>query len=531
MGIASGLLIAIGLWRFWKWQALQALLFGITYGLILGCYWEWSIRSSHKPAETIQTQMEQGQQVSERELSRSLMMEVDFRDADVAPKVAHETTIETPHMTVVFEEYGAVIKRMVQKRTLDGAAGELVLWDINPFTEREHGAFLFASDTNTPLNYKLAGYNKAAGKHVINFTAEADGYSIAKEFIIYDNDYKIDLTISLSNVTTELRPRLLFPAPHLHELAGTDTISGLVATQIKPLKKYPLADVEGRTWDTPSLFGAEDKYFITALVNDNNTFTSRAYIRLQGTQSITSILESRLINKAKTYTLSFYCGPKERQAMLAVDSRLVGSLDYGWFTPVSTLLFSLLTFIYGIVGNYGWAILILTILLKLIMLPLSLRAEKTQKRMAEMQKKLQAIDRRHKDDPTRRDYERAEFIKQNGFGSLFGLGLLPQILRLIIFLGLNRVLSVAVELYRAPFVGWIHNLSATDPYYVLPALVGIGTFITMRKATDARQIVTVMMMSMILTGIMINMAAGVVLYIAASTWLDLAQTQLQHKIR
>jgi YidC/Oxa1 family membrane protein insertase len=528
MGIMGGVLIAMGLWKFWKWQALQALIFGLIYGIILGCYWEWSIKSAHKPK--VQSGLVESQ-ASERELARPLAMEVDFRDADVPPQTAHETIIETPSMIVVFEEYGAVIKRMVQKRMLDGKPGELVLWDINPFTERERGAFLLAQDKNTPLAYHLVSQNKVGNQHTIRFAVETDTCTIEKEFIIHSDTYQIDLIIELKNVSSELSTRILLPAPHLRELSTNDVINGIVCAQLQPLKKYRLTDVEGRAWERPSLFGTEDRYFITALVNDNNGFTSRAYIRPQGLQNATAILESKTITKAKSYTLSFYCGPKQRQEMLDVDSRLVGTLDYGWFTPVSTLLFSLLNFIYQIIGNYGWAILILTIILKLLMLPLSLRAEKTQKKMAEMQKKLQAIDRRHKDDKTRRDHERAELIKQHGFGSFLGLGLLPQLFRIVIFLGLNRVLSVAVELYRAPFIGWIHDLSAIDPFYILPAFVGLGTFITMRKATDARQIVTVIMMSMILTGIMINLAAGVVLYIAASTWLDIVQNSFQHKIK
>src|SRR5436190_18674446 len=112
MGIVGGFFIAMGLWRFWQWTALRALFFGVAYGIILGCYWEWTLQSANKSKQNAGIAHGESQ-ASEQELARPLMMEVDFRDADIPPAVAHETIIETPHMIVVFEEYGAVIKRMV----------------------------------------------------------------------------------------------------------------------------------------------------------------------------------------------------------------------------------------------------------------------------------------------------------------------------------------------------------------------------------------------------------------------------------
>lgn len=528
IGMFGGVLIGMGLWLFWQWNALQALLIGVIYGAILGCWWEWSTQAATMAQKTAPA--EAYIPASERELAQPLLTDIDFRDRDVPPTLSHETTVETPTMKIIFEEYGAVVKKIIHKRILNNALGELVMFEVNPLIERERGAFLVAGDRDTPLAYRLLAHTENNGTHSVRFSVEGDGYTLEKEFVIYSDSYRIDLHLKLTQVTSPLQLRVLLPAPHVASISG-DTLTILACSQLKPIKKYILPDVVGRAWESPTLFGIENRYFIMSMVHDNNSFTTRAYARSQGLKDVTAILESRVISKPKNYTLSFYCGPKERAAMDLVDARLVSTLNYGWFTPISTLLFALLTFIYNIIGNYGWAIIILALLLKLLMLPFMARAEKTAKKMAELQRKLQLIDRKYKDNPERRDYERAELIKAHGFGGLFGAGLLPHLVRLVMFFGLNRVLSVAVELYQAPFVGWIHDLAAPDPLYILPALAGLGTFLAMRKATDARQVVTIIMFSMIIVGVMVNLAAGVVLYLAVSTWLDIAQQYIQQKIK
>jgi YidC/Oxa1 family membrane protein insertase len=525
IGACGGVLIGMGLWRFWQWNALYALCVGIVYGIVLGYWWEWSTLAPQvkkAPAEAYIP-------ASERELSQQLMTDIDFRDRDIPPSSAHEIAIETPHMRVVFEEYGAVIKKMVHKRLLNGTMRDLTLWDIDPFSDREQGAFLVACDKDTPLAYRLVGKEFSNGIHTVRFSVEGNGYVFEKEFVIHEDSYRIEFNLKVGNVTRDVRPRILFPAPYLSDLTR-DTVQVLACSQFKAIKKYAIADAVGRAWESPTLFGVEDRYFVVSMIHDNNGFTNRAYTRPQDVHRANAILESRILTKAKNFALAFYCGPKERYAMELADPRLLDTLNYGWLTPVSTTLFGLLMLVYRFIGNYGWAIIILAILLKLLMLPFMSRAEQSQRKMAEMQRKLQAIDRKYKDDVSRRDYERAELVKQHGFGGLFGSGLLIHISRFVIFFGLNRVLSVAIELYQAPFL-WVHDLAGSDPYYILPVFAGIGTFITMRKATDARQIVTVVMVSMIIMGVMVNLAAGVVLYLAVSTWLDIVQQYFQRNIR
>jgi YidC/Oxa1 family membrane protein insertase len=220
-------------------------------------------------------------------------------------------------------------------------------------------------------------------------------------------------------------------------------------------------------------------------------------------------------------------GPKEAAAMSAVDFRLEDTLEYaGFFAPISKFLLYVLKILYGYVKNFGFAIILLTILVKLFLFPFTYGAEDSMKKRLEFDKKLRYLQQKYKDQPEILAHERTELIKKHGMPGLSGC--LPLLLQLPIFIALSRVLSSAIELYNAPFIGWIQDLSAKDPYYILPlitALAMIAQSLVMPSG-DAKQRISTFVMALIIGAVTANLAAGLALYICTFTILGFVQTQV-----
>lgn len=462
------------------------------------------------------------------QLIKPLMTEVDFLEADT-PCKDKAITVSTARLQAQFSHCGAAITELTSKKLTGVEEKPLTFIDAQPYSERERLAFLLAFEEKTPLNYELVSQAQDKGIHTIRFRATAATAVIEKEFRLYDDSYKLDITISVEPKTPAgVQPRLLVPAPYLAMERTTDIVQGVFVNDDRVLEKKKPEDLEGRLWVMPTLFGAEDRYFVSCLVNDKNHFVQRAYYSPQGTHQLIALLEGPTVTQKSSWELSFYCGPKQIAEMDKVDTRLEATLDYGWLGPISKFSMVVLNFLYHYIHNYGIAIMILTLLIKLLLVPFTFRAEKSAKKAAETKKKLQYLEQKYKHDPETLAREKAELIRKGG---LFDVGCLAMFAQLPILVGLNRALSTSIELYHAPFFGWIKDLSAIDPYYILPALTALGIFVHSGTANDPRQRMVTLFMALVVGGVMINFAAGLVLFIGMSTWLSIAQTRIQKALK
>jgi YidC/Oxa1 family membrane protein insertase len=356
---------------------------------------------------------------------------------------------------------------------------------------------------------------------------------LRKRFAVAKHICKIDLTIELlaSSDATQNQVRLFWPAPIMPDIKY-DTISALVNNVKDSIEKIPYSKLNGQEgWWAPTIFGAENKYFVHAMVTDQSHFAERAYFLMRPDNRLISIIEGPSVVPHETYswTMSFYCGPKEAHAMNQVNARLEETLDYsGVLAPLSKLLLKLLNFLYGYVHNYGLAILLLTLIIKLIMLPFTIGGERGLKKSNEVQKKMRYLEQKYKNDPERLRIEQAEVIKKHGLPQLASC--LPMLAQFPIFIALSRVLNNSVDLYQAPFFGWITDLSAPDPYYILPAIL-IGGMILQGLSGDPAQRMMTLTAALILGAVSPNFAAGLVLYICASTLLSVLQIMIQKSVK
>lgn len=466
--------------------------------------------------------------------AQPLNKEVDYILSDLQARGIF-TSISTPSAEYLFSSQGGCLSQLTFKRTIDGKAQQLRT--INSGEGKQY-SFLVALNTKTPLNHTLVNQKRLEMAHQITYKVETDQAIIQKIFTVYDNKMEIDLDLSITPKRHSIQARLFFGSPVTLDITNDDhaiaaavsdpynIVSGIYNTQKGSIKKEPLEKIDlHQGWFVPTFFGSENRYFVHALIADQNHFANRAYYAATGKTELVSILESPDIAIPTQWHMSFYFGPKEDAAMSLVDPRLQQTLEHsGLLAPLSRFLLMILNFLYNYVHNYGWAIILMTLLINLVLLPLNIRSAKSLKKYGEFQKKLAYIQARYKNDPDTLSRERSELISKHGLP--MG-GCLPKLLQLPIFFALSRVLSGSFELYHAPFL-WMRDLSAKDPYYVLPISI-VMCMILQANATDPKQRFMVMGIALIFGAAAANFSAGLSLYILVGVILNGLQMYLQTK--
>lgn len=232
-----------------------------------------------------------------------------------------------------------------------------------------------------------------------------------------------------------------------------------------------------------------------------------------------------------SFKLTGYFGPKQLDVLEAFDPALKNSLKLGWFSVVAYPLLVALKGLYGLVHNYGIAIILITIILKLLFYPLTRAAAISMKKMQKLQPEMNRLREKFKDDPQRQQRELMAFMAQHKVNPFKGcLPILPQI---PVFIAFYNVLSQAIELRHAPFYGWLQDLATRDPYYITPILLGIGMFVqqklTPNPGMDKNQEKIMLMMPIIFTVMMLSLPAGMVLYMMTNTIVSILQQQWLNK--
>lgn len=222
--------------------------------------------------------------------------------------------------------------------------------------------------------------------------------------------------------------------------------------------------------------------------------------------------------------IGLYAGPQEQTKLAKIAPGLDLVVDYGWLTVVAAPLFWVLEMIHKLVGNWGWAIIVLTVLLKLIFYPLSAASYKSMAKMKVVAPKLTKLKETYGDDRERLNKEMMDLYKREKINPLGGC--LPVLVQIPVFIALYWVLLGTVEIRYAPFIGYIHDLSAKDPYFILPIVMGL-TMVLQTKLNpappDPIQAKVMMFMPIMFTGMFLFFPAGLVLYWVVNNVLSIAQ--------
>lgn len=482
--------------------------------------------------EDIQTKSEQ-RFVAPKQEMRPLNVEIDFIDTR-RPAPAVETSVETEWGWLTFSSDGASLERLEFKRETKGAGA--FLGTIFPVSdaEKEKRCFLVGLDQKTPYYYKLADTKELDRSIVLQYHVETPELTMYKTFTIFKDKHQIDLEMKVIPKKGDLigvEPRIFYPAPIMPALESEDIISAVTSDEKGSIKKIVSNKLDlQQGWLAPTLFGGDNRYFVHALINDQHGFAQRAYYKIAGHNELFAVIEGPRVEQQHTWELSFYFGPKEAGAFDAVDSRLNQLLDYNkFFAPIAKFLLMLLSFLYSYLHNYGLAIIVLTFLIKIVLLPFTVRGEgDLKKRQVEFDKKLRYIQQRYKDDAEALARARADLVQKHGMPGLGGC--LPLLLQAPIFYTLSRVLAGSIQLYKAPFGFWITDLSARDPYYILPMLIA-GSMLMQSVSAEPKQRMTLATMALVFGAFAVNFSAGLALYFFINTLLTVMQTMLQKRFK
>ncbi len=509
---------------------------------VLGLQYFFSGKGEQKPESVEKVQQPVvGQPIkvaATQELFRPLNMDVKFEEKQPESQddsVEVLTDVQMPKYKAVFSNYGAVLTSFEfnDHKGKDGLPLKTISKDSNKccgndvaVDERASGCFLLALEENTPFKYKfLHKQDRTIDQHnvvEVAYQTETEFWIIQKIYSLYQDSYKVDLTIKFEPRNAAglkpIRARILVSSPYVSEIEN-DSVNVFVFNEAKDaVNKLDISATQDLAWHwvTPRvMFGAEDKYFAHSMVNDAAKFVQRAYVKKSGTKIVSTVFEGPELTEAKSFNLSFYIGPKVLESMSVVDNRLVDLLAFGWLSWLCKLLLKLLFWVFGLIGNYGWAIVIMTILIRLPFVPLSIFSRKKMEEYQRFQPTIQRIRQKYKHDLKMQNQELMKFHVDHNLSTATPLlGCLPLLIQMPILFALYRVLGNYLDLYQAPFFGWIIDLSAKDPYYVIPVLMGLTMLWqqAMTPSSDEKQKVMMYFVSIVMTVLFANFPVGLVLY-------------------
>jgi len=272
----------------------------------------------------------------------------------------------------------------------------------------------------------------------------------------------------------------------------------------------------------------QDKYFISVLLPTDGT---AAVARKEGDKLASAAV--RFAGQAGApMTARLYAGPKEYDTLKALGVGVEETIDFGWFIygswglvkAVAWPLFAVLRFVYGFTHNYGLAIILLTVAIKLLFVPLQYKSYKSMKDMQVIQPQVAALQAKYKDDRERLNRELIKLYRDHKVNPVGGC--LPMLLQMPVFVALFNILYMTIDLRQAPFILWVTDLSVQDPYYVLPILMGISMVVQqkiMPTTMDPTQAKIMLVFPAFLTLLFVTFPSGLVLYWLTNNVLTIAQ--------
>ena len=268
-------------------------------------------------------------------------------------------------------------------------------------------------------------------------------------------------------------------------------------------------------------------YFLGAWIppqDQTGTFYTNAYPGNRYVLGAYTPTVSVASGASHTFSSGFVASPKLQEELAAIAKGLDLSVDYGWLTVIAQPIFWLLKKIQSVVGNWGWSIILLTLLIKLVFYKLSEASYKSMANMRRMTPRIQALKERFGEDKTRLNAAMMELYKKEKINPLGGC--LPILVQIPVFISLYWVLLESVEMRQAPFILWIQDLSTKDPYFVLPLIMGISMFIQQKlnpAPPDPMQAKIMMALPFVFTIFFAFFPSGLVLYWVTNNILSITQ--------
>lgn len=279
-----------------------------------------------------------------------------------------------------------------------------------------------------------------------------------------------------------------------------------------------------------SFIASVDRYY-TSLFFDTAQTSQGLYVVLSGDNAHNPMPYVRYEGNA---SFAGYIGPKTYKELHSIDENLTDVVEYGRITFFAKPLFLLLEYLYDVCGNWGWAIVLLTLIVRVVLYPLTYRGMMSMQKLKDLAPKMKELQTRYKDDPQKLQMHMMDLYKKHGANPVGGC--LPLLLQIPVFFAIYRVLHNAVELKSSAWILWIDDLSAIDPYFVLPVLMGVSMYISQKLTpsnfTDPMQekIFKMLPLMFAIFFIIFPFPAGLVLYWTVNNIFSIIQQVVLNKI-
>ncbi|MFY3288360.1 membrane protein insertase YidC [Achromobacter xylosoxidans] len=391
----------------------------------------------------------------------------------------------------------------------------------------------------TPFRVVSTDRQMTGDSLAVAFEAESGGVKVTKTFTLHRGRYDIDVRHDLANVGAAP----VTPALYLQlERDGNDpadtssfyhTFTGMaVYSEQDKFQKMTFADIEKKKANyikqaDNGWIAVVQHYFATAWVppqgKPRNNEVLEVQKNLYAARTIEAVGEIAPGAAARVDS-HLWVGPQDQKAMAALAPGLELVVDYGWLTIIAKPLFTLMTWLHSILGNWGWTIVALTVLIKALFYPLAAASYRSMARMKQVAPRLQALKEKYGDDKQKLNAAMMEMYRTEKINPLGGC--LPMVVQIPVFISLYWVLLASVEMRGAPWILWVHDLSIRDPYFILPAIMMATMFLQIKlnpTPPDPVQAKVMMIMPLVFGGMMFFFPAGLVLYWCVNNTLSIAQ--------
>jgi YidC/Oxa1 family membrane protein insertase len=405
---------------------------------------------------------------------------------------------------------------------LTGTAGEAAPTHLAAWTtvEKSYSLAAGAEELRVPLTW-----------------TDGHGLNVTKTFIFKRGSYAIDLTYDVQNDGGAARSLAAYsqflrhwaPASRSYFDVETYSFKGPAVfdgTKARDLKLEKEGDSKYSETVTNGWIASLQHHFVSAIVPEAGQPT-KFQLQVQGQQYLLSATGPMIAIPAGgkgRFQEKLFVGPKLQAQLATTGPRLDLTADYGLLTVLAHPLFVTLKWIHGLMGNWGWAIIIVTALIKLLFYPLSQASGRSMAKMRAIAPRMKQIQESYKDDREKLGRAMMELYKREKINPLAGC--LPMVVQIPFFISFYWVLLESVEMRQAPFMLWINDLSSRDPYFVLPLLMGGAMFAQFKlnpAPPDPMQAKIMQFMPLVMTGMMAWFPSGLVLYWLTNTVLSILQ--------
>ena len=406
-------------------------------------------------------------------------------------------------------------------------------------TDTAAGRPIFSTTANS---YELADGQESLE---VDLVYNQDGVEIIKRFEFKPSDYRIGVRYIVRNLTAEPWSATFYGQfrrdshqPETESSTGMRPFLGAALREKdKNYSKYDFSDIDDETVKT-SIEGGwlafVQHYFVSAWVPPQESKNRYSLRKLQGNDIYLMAVTGEKINVAAgssaEYKVDFYIGPKNQDVLKQLSPYLDLTIDYGFLWMLAKPLFAVLQMIQTLFGNWGWSIILLTIFVKILLYPLSAASLKSMAKMRTLQPEMARIKELYGDDRQKAGQEQMALFKKHRVNPLGGC--LPMLLQMPVFIALYWVLSESVEIRHSPWIIWIQDLSAKDPLFILPLIMGASMFLMQKlqpAPTDPMQAKVFQLMPIVFTFFFLMFPAGLVLYWTVNNLLSILQQWLVNR--